>query len=402
MAGEKTTKMEARGTMKKVLLRAPVLTQSGYGVHARQIARWLMSRSDVKLEIQALSWGDTPWIVNGNAHDGFAGKLMELTTDPEGKRYDATVQLQLPNEWDVKFSDTNIGVTAGVETDRCPQEWIAACNKMTRVVVPSRHAKDCLTSSGRVEREVVIVPESYSEAIGLKTPTAVDEFKFSTPFNFLIFGQVTGNNPENDRKNMFYAVKWLCEVFKSDPEVGIVIKTNVGRNTTIDRKIVKQTFETLLKEVRKNLLPKVHLLHGEMSDAEVSSLYRHGQIKALVAPTRGEGYGLPLLEATIAGLPVIATKWSGHLDFMGQGKYIDLDYRLQEVHPSRVDDKIFVRGSKWAQPLEEDFKKKVKKFRESPSTPREWASELSQKLSKSLSQSNVERMYDSTLGDLFK
>lgn len=387
--------------MKKVLLRAPVLTQSGYGVHARQIARWLMSRNDVKLDVQALSWGDTPWILDSDAYDGLAGKLMSMSTDPEGKRYDVTVQLQLPNEWDAKFSDINIGVTAGVETDRCPQEWIAACNKMTRVVVPSRHTKECLTSSGHVERDIVIVPESYSAEMVETTHTAIDDLRFSTPFNFLVFGQVTGNNPENDRKNVFYAIKWLCEVFKEDHDVGIVLKTNVGRNTAIDRKIVKQTFDALLKEVRRSSFPKVHILHGEMTDAEVSSLYRHNQIKALVSPTRGEGYGLPLLEATVAGLPVIATRWSGHLDFLGQGKYIDVDYKLQEIHPSRVDEKIFVRGSKWAQPLEDDFKRKVKKFKDASAVPREWAMDLSRKLRSSLSQTSVEGVYDTVLGDLF-
>lgn len=388
--------------MKKVLLRAPVLTQSGYGVHARQVASWLLNRSDVLLEIQALPWGDTPWLINGDLHDGLIDKLMKRTVDPSGRKYDVTFQLQLPNEWDVSFSNVNIGLTAGVETDRCHPNWVNACNRMNRVIVPSAHAKNCLTNSGNLTTPITVIPESYADSLTLENKTAVDDMKFSTSFNFLVFGQITGNNPENDRKNMFYTVRWLCESFKDDSSVGIIVKTNVGRNTCIDRKIVTQMFEALVKEVRKGPYPRIHLVHGDMTDAEISSLYKNSSVKALVAATRGEGYGLPILEAAVAGLPVIATRWSGHLDFMGLGKYIDIDYKLQETHPSRIDDKIFVKGSKWAFPSEEDFKRKVKKFRDSPTIPGEWAKDLSEKLKERLSQKAVESMYNSAFDDLLR
>ena len=388
--------------MKKVLLRAPVLTQSGYGVHARQIASWLLSKENVKLDIQALPWGDTPWLIDGDSHGGLIGRMMKATVDPGDNRYDATFQLQLPNEWDAKFSNYNVGITAGVETDRCSPEWVHACNNMNAVVVPSKHAKETFKFSGNVTPEIHVIPESYSPALVEELHTQVDDLNFSTTFNFLIFGQITGNNPENDRKNIFYTVKWLCETFKDDPNVGIVVKTNVGRNTHIDRKIVRQTFDTLVKEVRKGPNPRIHLIHGDMTDEEVSSLYRHKTVKALVAATRGEGYGLPILEAAVSGLPVIATRWSGHMDFMGLGKFVDIDYTLQEVHPTRMDGRIFIKGSRWANPSEQDFKKKVKKFREASLTPKEWAMDLRKKLLVNLSPEAVSTMYDSAFGEVLK
>lgn len=384
--------------LKKVLFRGPVLTQSGYGVHARQIARWLESRFDV--EYQALPWGDTPWLINSSLEDGFIGKIMEKTIDPKGRRYDATVQLQLPNEWDTSMSPVNIGITAGVETDRCNPEWITACNRMSMVIVPSNHSANCLKSSGEVRVPLHVVPESYNTKIGKNIETNVDKMKFSTPFNFLIVGQITGNNPENERKNIFYTVKWICEVFKNDPSVGIIIKTNSGRHTKIDKKLVKQTFENLVSEVRKSTFPKVHLLHGDMSDEEISSLYHHPQIKALVSLTRGEGYGLPILEAAASGLPVIATGWSGHTDFLSHGKYIDVDYKVQEIHASRVDNKIFMKGSKWAHPSEEDFKRKIQKFKSGHSIPKEWALNLQEKIVDKYSIESVIKMYNEVTKDL--
>lgn len=388
------------GTKKKVLLRGPLLTQSGYGVHSRQIAKWLLSRDDLDVEVQALPWGDTPWIIDDNWDSGFIGRIMQKTVDPNGKLYDVTVQIQLPNEWDPKLGKVNIGVTAGVESDRANPEWASACNRMSMVIVPSKHSEASLKNAGHVSVPVHVVPESFSSAILEEKVTQIDELEFSTPFNFLIFGQITGNNPENDRKNMFYSIKWLCEVFKNDPDVGVVIKTNSGRNTNIDRKVVSQMLRGLLNEVRKTPFPKVHLLHGDMSDHEVASLYRHPKVKALVAATRGEGYGLPILEAAASGLPVIATGWSGHTDFLSNGKYIDLNYKLETVHQSRLDGKIFVQGSKWANVSEEDFKKKVIRFRTAHTIPTEWAKDLRKKIIEKYSIETIVSSYNEVTKDL--
>lgn len=385
---------------KRVLLRAPVLTQSGYGVHARQIAKWLLSRKDLEVEVQVLPWGNTPWLIDSMSQDGLVGALMERTVDPSGRSYDASVQLQLPNEWDPALAKVNIGVTAGVETDRCNPEWIKACNAMSSVIVPSNHSADCIKRTGEVRVPLHIVPESYSEAISMNTRTSVNDLHLSTAFNFLVFGQITGNNPENDRKNIFYTLKWLCETFKNDEDVGIIIKTNAGRNTPIDRKLVTQTLTNTLSGIRHGKTPRVHLLHGDMTPAEVASLYRHPKIKCLVSLTRGEGYGLPILEAAASDLPVIATSWSGHTDFLSHGKYLEIDYKLAPIHPSRIDNAIFVQGARWAEASEEDFKRKVTKFRNASSMPKEWAVDLGKKIRELYSFDAISRRYDEVTKEL--
>ena len=65
-------------------------------------------------------------------------------------------------------------------------------------------------------------------------------------------------------------------------------------------------------------LPNVYLLHGSLSMEEMNKLYNHPNIKAFVSLTHGEGFGRPLLEATMTGLPVIASNWSGQLDFLSK------------------------------------------------------------------------------------
>ena len=112
----------------------------------------------------------------------------------------------------------------------------------------------------------------------------------------------------------------------------------------------------------------------------MSGLYSNESIKAFVSLTRGEGFGLPLLESAAAGLPVIATNWSAHTEFLSMGRFISIDYDLIDVPKSKIDGRIFVDGIKWADPHEEDFKKKILKFKQKPDIPTEWASDLSEKI----------------------
>ena len=388
--------------MKSVILRGPVLIQSGYGVHCRQIAKWLLNKQNVDVKFLATPWGGTPWVVNSDAYDGLAGKIIQRSIGPESaSTCDVSIQLQLPNEWTPNLVlGKNIGLTAAVETDICSPLWAQACNTMDAVVVPSQHAKQCLTNSGTIVKPLYVIPEAYNEAI-TTVDSQTDLFNFKTSFNFLLFGQLTGNNPNNDRKNMFNTVKWICESFKDDPDVGIVIKTNLGTNSKIDRNIVTSMLKTLLTEVRKSQYPKVYLLHGDMDDETVASLYKNKQIKALIALTRGEGFGLPILEAAASGLPIVATGWSGHLDYLKLGKFINIYYQLDEVHKSRIDGNIFIKGARWANASEEDFKKRITKFRTNNTIPFEWAADLQKKIVESYSIEAVCKLYDSSLGELF-
>lgn len=398
--------------MKRVLFRAPTLTQSGYGVHARGVMSWLLKQPNIELTCQILPWGDTPWMLNESDCNGLVGEVIKRSAMSAPQKFDVAFQLQLPNEWDTRLANYNVGMSAVVETDKCNPHWVEYCNAVDTVVVPSKHAKNCLTNTGNVTKPIHVIPEAYSNAI---TEEKKQHFNFSTSFNFLIVGQVTGNEV-GDRKNVRSAVKWLCELFKDDTDVGIILKTNLGQNTKLDKHNTKLMLQDFLGSVRKSTFPKVHLLHGNMTDEEVASLYVHPTVKAYVSTTRGEGFGLPTLEAAVSGLPVIATNWSGHLDYLNRGKFIQVGYRLQDVHQSKIDSnppppdpnqrmfwersRIFVPGVRWAEASEEDFKKKVSKFRTSNSVPKQWALELQQTLLPTHSQDNIESIYSETFKEI--
>lgn len=385
--------------MKRVLLRGPILSRSGYGEHARQVYSYLESVPDIDVKIQVLPWGITPWHLNPDDLGGMVGRILSKTLpggDPKG--YDVSVQVQLPNEWDTSIATKNIGVTAAIETTFANPSWVNPhCEKMDLVIVPSEHAKKSLTTAGACSTSIEVVPECYYEELTAEG-TPID-LSLSTRFNFLTVGVLTGMTPDTDRKNLFYLLKWFVEEFKNDPDVGLVIKTNRGRETSIDRKGTAILLQKILMELGHKGTPKIHLLHGSMSRAEMNSLYKDERIKAFISATRGEGFGLPHIEAAASGLPVIATNWSAHKEFLDKGKWIRVDYDLVSVPQEKIDNQIFVEGMKWANPKEESFKKSLRKFYEKPDLPKKWSEDLSKTILKDYSLDEAKSKYASFLGE---
>lgn len=385
--------------MKKIILRAPLLCHAGYGVHARQIARWLIEKQEreqsFQLVMDPVSWGDTPWIVNPEAEGGLIQKILERSNKQENDAYDISFQLQLPNEWNPFLAETNIGMSAMVEADKCNPEWIQSVNRMDLVLVPSEFSKKVLTETGSVEVPIKVVSEAFPDEMITTEPDEDLNLGITTDFNFLVFGQVTGFTADNDRKNLAYTLKWICDEFEGKENIGVIVKTNLGRQSALDRIKTANFLNQVLSQVKKPTVgPKIYLLHGAMNNQEIASLYKHSKIKALVSLTRGEGFGLPMLEASACGLPVIATNWSAHTEFLNKGKFLKVDYSLQPIHESRVDNKVWMDGSRWAQPKEDDAKRVIRKFVSNSSLPREWASSLKETIREEYSFEAIVKQYE--------
>ncbi len=387
--------------MKKVLLRAPLLSRSGYGVHSRQVLRYLLQNPNLDVSTQVVPWGITPWCVDHEADNGLIGEALSRSVQSLDSQFDVSIQVQLPNEWDASLAKKNIGVTAAVETDFCNPSWASVhCSKMDLVVVPSQHAKNSLSSKSFTRTPIEVVPETFFDEILVEPSTDLDLSQVKTSFNFLTVGVLTGLSPETDRKNTLYLIKWFLEEFKDDPDVGLIIKTNQGRDTSIDRKVTKKMLRQVLKEIKVGDFPKVYLLHGTMDRESMNALYKHQKIKGFVSATRGEGFGLPFIESAAADLPVLATDWSAHTEFLNLGKWIQFKSELKPIPDQRVDNQIFMKGMKWAEANEEDFKAKIRKFRHNPTIPEGWAKDLGQKIRAEYSWSEISKAYDKALGEL--
>lgn len=383
---------------------------SGYGVHSRQVARWIVDKKlegkISRIETNVLPWGDTPWILKPSNY--VLKEIVEGSVDLiEGVKYDVTFQIQLPNEWDPKLGKFNVGVTAAVESTKCNPLWVESCKKMDLIIVPSTFTKQCLLNTASesdrqsLDEKIHVIPESFPD--GFESYDTSQRQTSPNERNIIIFGQITGMNPHNDRKNIFNTIKWTSEVMGDirDKSTNVYVKTNMVRNTKIDRNIASKLMAKLVSEVRKTQNPKFHLIHGHLNNDELIELYTKKNIVASVLLSRGEGFCLPLLEAAALGIPVIATDWSGYKDFL-LDDFQKVDYKLSDVHPSKIDGKIFVKGSQWAEASEQKYKEVLSKILADDTEQRKLAESVRERILKEYSFSAVSKIYDDTVGRIFE
>ena len=92
--------------------------------------------------------------------------------------------------------------------------------------------------------------------------------------------------------------------------------------------------------------PPIALLHNNIIKSyQMASLYRSAD--CFVLPTRGEGWGMPILEAMACGLPAIATNWSAQMEFMNERNSYLL--KSKGLIPA-VAKCPYYKGFEWADP----------------------------------------------------
>ena len=141
-------------------------------------------------------------------------------------------------------------------------------------------------------------------------------------------------------------IKTFCEAFKNKQaknRPALILKTSHATFSIIDRDAIMNKIQQVIQPYGTKA-PNIYLLHGDLSDEEMNSLYNHPKVKSMISFTKGEGFGRPLLEFGITGKPIIASDWSGHKDFL---KYATLlPGELTPVHGSAADQFI-LKNSKW-------------------------------------------------------
>jgi glycosyltransferase involved in cell wall biosynthesis len=152
-----------------------------------------------------------------------------------------------------------------------------------------------------------------------------------------------------DRKDISKLVKVFYESFANKKkQPALILKSNAATFSILDREDCLEKINQIKSMFPKDWnLPNVYLLHGSLSMEEMNKLYNHPKIKSFVSLTHGEGFGRPLLEATMVGLPVIASGWSGQMDFLSQTDSLLLGGEMVKVPQSQHWKDIIVPESQW-------------------------------------------------------
>ena len=344
-----------------LVFQGPIFTRSGYGDHCRDLMKSLRKMDKYDIKIIPLRWGNTPQ----NQVDGesdFGRWMLERVVPQLEFKPDVFMQVSVANEFEPK-GEYNIGVTAGVETTIAPKDFIDGCNKMDLIIVPSNFTKQNIggtvyqqqdQASGQIVGELRVTKpihvlfegvdtEIFSKGTGKDVLANVKE-----DFNFLIVGHWLKGDLGQDRKDIGMAIKTLATVFQylpKDKKPGIIIKTSHAGFSVIDREGTREKIEGVLKPLGDKC-PSVYLIHGDMEETDMSNLYHHPKVKAMVSFAKGEGYGRPMAEFTLTGKPIIASGWSGHMDFLPPEHAVLLEGSLTAVHESAADQFI-MKEAQW-------------------------------------------------------
>ncbi len=252
------------------------------------------------------------------------------------------------------------------ETSRIPNRWRSTINRVDAVCVPSRQNKQAMRNSG-VKVPIFIVPHGvngrtfnpWNRKLPLKN--AKGRFIFVSVFGF------------QHRKNPEALLKAYWEEFSSGDKVLLIIKTN-GYAPYENERWIRRRILTYKKRlgIRKKTAP-VMVIARRLNPTKLRGIYTRGH--AFVLPTRGEGVGLPFLEALASGIPAIATGWGGHMDFLTSKNSFLINYRLKspvigmnrKSSISRQFRYLFAgKGQRWAEPDIGSLKRQMRKAYENP------------------------------------
>ncbi len=225
------------------------------------------------------------------------------------------------------------------ETDRIPDGWVEKCNKLDEIWVPSSFNVETFIRAGVKEHKLLRMQEG--EDTNLFHP---DNPPFRIPgsrnFNFLSVFQWT------QRKGPDILLKAFIREFKEDEDVALILRC-YGR-TGPDSDLLPDLLHYIERELHVPLekTPPILLIPGQIPNQELPRLYTSAD--CFVLPSRGEGWGRPYVEALCSEMPVIATRWSGQLDFLNDANSYLIDCKLGPT-PCDTDTEIFA-GHQWAEP----------------------------------------------------
>ena len=398
-----------------VLISSPVDTYSGYGARSRDFIRAVIDAKpewDVKLLAQR--WGNTRWgyLKDHDMVDLASRITMQVTQQP-----DICIQISVPNEFQ-KIGKYNIGVTAGMETTLCDPSWIKGANNVDLLLVSSEHSKETFLRSkyevknnqtGQVQEvimlntkmDVLFEGADINKYLPTKTNPSLDINKTlnDIPESFCYFttGHWMQGDFGEDRKNLGFTIKSFLETFKNKKDApALVMKCHSVGTSIMDRERILDKIDEVRKTV-KGKLPNIYLIHGEISDVEMNELYNHPKIKAFVSLPKGEGFGRPFLEFSLVNKPIIASSWSGQVDFLDKDLVRFVKGDLTNVHESAVVKNMILKESQWFTPDPTDVGKAYKDVHKNY---KQWLVKAKKQGYKSRTEFSYEHMVDTLKGIL--
>lgn len=290
----------------------------------RQLARALISAGvNVDLYTSELGWQQDDMLASMTDV-----RSRMLSERPPKGRYDTHLRNNWPPRADDMLGRFNAYICFAWEEMEFPNQWVDEFNRnLNAVLVTANYVRQSLLHSG-INIPVHVVGNGCDHVLQFE-----DNLSLPKDSKTRTFLHVSSCFP---RKGVNLLVEAFARTFRADENIELLIKTFSNPHNTVARDIA------LAHERHPGSAP-IRLIEASLSDAELKTLYANAV--ALVAPSRGEGFGLPFAEAMQMNVPVITTDYSGQTDFCTPETAWLVDYRL-------VPSKAHVAGpfSLWAEP----------------------------------------------------
>lgn len=298
-----------------------VFDASGYG-HASRAYIHALHRAGINLSVVELA--NRPRQVRN-----------ELVESLVGRRLDADFHLfhGIPPQWAARaFRLKNVVGMTVWETDVMPSQWRNALNHALEVWLPCDFNVSVFRQS--LERPVFKLPHPIFPPHangGRVDPRGLlkvsdDDFVFYSLFEW------------QDRKSPRGLVETFLREFRDERDAVLVVKTNPGAAQVAARALAEA------REATKSAA-RVELRAEAWDDSQVAALHARGD--CYVSLHRGEGWCYPLFEAAARGTPVVATNFSGPLEYLSAEDHSLVRFRLEQVRQPYV---YYHPRMRWAEP----------------------------------------------------
>jgi glycosyltransferase involved in cell wall biosynthesis len=339
-----------------LLWRGPLFDASGFADGGRNLLLGLIEAGE-PVAAASESWGGPVPLAPGE-RDALASRLLPPDT-PANICVRQTLLSHLEPSPAARFNIAR----AMFETDGLPPGAVERLNRMDRVWVPSRFNRETFARAGVDPDRIAVLPEAI-DAAPFAAPDldpwpldGEEAYRFLSVFDWSL------------HKGWDILLEAFASEFGDDPFVGLVLKvwSSLGYRLA---EIQEQADRHLQERLGRRLedFPNIHFWQETLSVSDLPRLYR--AVDAFVLPTRGEGWCRPLMEAMAAGLPTIATAWSGLTEFHNARVGYPLAYAVAPVSPAGAREIPPYAGHCWAEPDPADLRRLMRELVEDPDTAR--------------------------------
>lgn len=270
------------------------------------------------------------------------------------------------NIWFFGFVDQDVIETKGrhvawaiFEHDKLAPDYVNRLNRADLIWTPSTWAKNILVAQGLPATKVAVVPEGVDAEIYHPHCRIWNETQSPGKFRFLTLGKF------EERKGYTQLLDAFVKAFGDNPEVELLIKG--------DYFIDEQRKGALLRDFVKSYDARnIRLLTGVASQVDLFVIYNMAD--AFVFPSRGEGWGLPLIEAMAAGVPVITTNYSGQTEFLShvEGLFMPVAHNLVPIDDPEFHRMVLGHNGDWGHWAEADVDDLAQKMLDMVQNHQQW------------------------------